>query len=131
VEATALKAASDEVLFKESQALQKSWTKARDRNPAEVERLSSAWKVKNGEAEAAKSAFQDAEDRYQKRADQGSRRLSEFSEQVAARTTPITSYRGHQRHGVLRRGLCRLAGRSGVPAGQRARGRNRSRAGEG
>jgi hypothetical protein len=98
VEATALKAASDaahskyEVLYKESQALQKSWSETRDRNPVEAERLSSAWKVKNEEADAAKSAFQDAEARYQKRAGEGSGRLSEFSEQVAARDTPITSY---------------------------------------
>jgi hypothetical protein len=98
VEATALKAASDaayskdQVLNEESGTLQKSWSDARHRNPTETARLQSAWKVKDGEAEAAKLAFQDAEGGYQKRVDEGSDRLTKFTEQVAARETPITSY---------------------------------------
>jgi hypothetical protein len=77
VDATALKAASDaahsqyKVLYEESQALQKSWTEARLRDSTAAAGLHSAWKVKDGEAQAAKSAFQNAEDRYQKRADEG------------------------------------------------------------
>jgi hypothetical protein len=98
VQATALKKTSDDAhrkyraLFDESRALERQWSDARGRRSPDEAKLAAAWKAKDNAAEAAKLLFQEAESGYQKRAKEGSRRLSEFGEQVAAHNTPITSY---------------------------------------
>ena len=44
--------------------------------------------------EVAKALFKEAEDQYQERANQGSPRLREFTDQVVPQSSPITSYAG-------------------------------------
>jgi hypothetical protein len=100
VDATLLKQKSDaafksyETAYGEAQSLQRQWTEAKARKSPDEAILSAAWKVKDKAAEAAKALFKDAEDQYQKRADKGSERLREFTDQVVPATTPITSYAG-------------------------------------